>query len=154
MYTSVNPRPENVRREGAKELMTLVLGGLSLALFVQRAHWATRGPSYLPFHRMFGEVYEGLSEVNDRLAERAASLGVEDPMGEATSVQVPALPTRDGLKLCASLTDGFVAYLSRIYEVYAKLEELRLVADCNAVQSIAEDVEKLGTMIRNHTLEG
>jgi hypothetical protein len=154
MYPSINPRPENVRKAGADLLMDLVLRGLSLALFVQRAHWATRGPGYLPFHRLFGEVYGGLAEANDRLAERAAALGIEDPMGEAMSVMVPTLPMRDGLGLCTPLADAVGSYMARVYEVYAKLEELRLVADANAVQSIAEDVEKLGTMIKNHTLEG
>ena len=154
MYLSINPRAENVRKAGADLLMDLVLRGLSLALFVQRAHWAVRGPAYLPFHRLFGEVYDGIATVNDRLAERAAALGIEDPMGETMSVMVPTLPTRDGLALCAPLADAIGAYVARVYEVFGKLEELRLVADANAVQSIAEDVEKLGTMIKNHTLEG
>lgn len=154
MLPSPTPRPEGVRAQFVETLGALVLQGLSLGLFVQRAHWAVRGPDFLAFHRLFGEVYDGLATATDRLAERAATLGAVDPMGLTMSVPVAALPTRDGLALCQPITAGLTAHAAALSAAYARAEEMGLIADANALQSLVEDVEKLGWMVLTHTIPG
>lgn len=154
MLLSTDPRPEAIRAQGAEMLRGLVLQGLALSLFVQRAHWAVRGPAFLPFHRLFGEVYDELGETIDTLAECAAALGAVDPMGDAASVPVAPLPTRDGLALCAPMAAGIAGFLKAVYDAYERAEEMGLVADANALQSAAEAVRKLGWMVQSHTIAG
>lgn len=158
MLPSTDPRPEAIRAQGAEMLRGLVLQGLALSLFVQRAHWAVRGPSFLPFHRLFGEVYDGLGEVLDTLAECAAALGAADPMGDATTVPVSSLngrsvrPILDGLALSGMIAEGIADFLKAVYDAYGRAEEMGLVADANALQSAAEGIRKLGWMVRSHTI--
>lgn len=154
MYPSPDPRPEAIRAQGVEIMSNLALHGMSLALLAQRAHWAVRGPGFKPFHDLFGEVYSGLGAAVDRLAERAATLGAVDPMGGALSVAVVALPSCDGLALCGLLATEVDAFAARLSDAYERVEEMRLVADANTVQSITEDVQKLGWMLRSHVVAG
>lgn len=152
MYPSPDPRPEPIRTQGMEILSALVLRGLSLALFAQRAHWAVRGPMFGPLHDLFGKVYTDLVTGVDRLAECCAALGCDDPMGYVETLPVAALPSRNGLALCGTLASMIDEYLAALYDAFARVEEMRLVADANAIQSIAEDVRKLGWMVRSHVV--
>ncbi len=130
----------------------LVVRGLSLALFAQRAHWAVRGPAFGPLHALFGDVYAGIGAAVDRLAERAATLGAVDPMGAAASVPVAPVKDPQGEALCGDLAVAVATYVADLCGAYERAEEMRLVADCNALQSVIEDVEKLGWMLRSHVV--
>ena len=154
MYPSPDPRPEAIRAQGVEILSGLVLRGLSLSLLAQRAHWAVRGHGFKPFHDLFGEVYADLGAAVDRLAERAATLGAVDPMGAVSSVAVVALPSCDGLALCGLLATEVDAFAARLSDAHERVEEMRLVADANTVQSTTEDVQKLGWMLRSHVVAG
>jgi starvation-inducible DNA-binding protein len=42
---------------------------------LRQAHWAVRGPQFIAYHELFGELYESLGEPIDDLAERIGQLG-------------------------------------------------------------------------------
>lgn len=157
MFPSPTPKSDAIRSQAAAMYAPLIVAGISLTLFAQRAHWAVRGPAFGPLHALFGNAYDGVSAVVDRLAERAAALGAEDPMGGGVgTVPVAALPAgadRLGFGLCATLADAIDAFVVALHAAYERAEEMRLVADCNALQSVIEDVEKLGWMVRSHVVE-
>lgn len=152
MYPSPDPRPEAIRAQGTEILSALVLRGLSVAMFAQRAHWAVRGPMFRPMHKLFGKVYADLLAVTDRLAECGAALGCDDPMGYVETLPVAPLPSRDGLALCGALAGMIDGYMQMLDVAFARLEEMRLVADAGAVQAVIEDVRKLGWMVRSHAV--
>lgn len=156
MYPSSTPGSDAIRAQGAEMLASLIVAGASLALLGQRAHWAVRGPAFGPLHKLFGDVYGALQAVVDRLAERAAALGAVDPMGAAVvAVPVMLLPTGAralDVGLCALLAEQIDLYVATLTDAYWRAEELRLVADCNALQSVIEDVSKLGWMVRSHVV--
>lgn len=154
LLSSSDPSPEAIRARGIEVLREVVLQGMSLALLAQRAHWSVRGPMFGPLHALFGEVYGGVSGAVDRIAESCAVLGAGDVMGDVLTVNVASLPTVDGLRLCLLLTDAIDAFVGQLYLAFERCEEMRLVADANALQSTAEDVRKLGWMVRSHTLAG
>lgn len=154
MHPSPTPRAEAIRAQGAEVLRPVVLTGLSVALLTQRAHWSVRGPDFAAFHALFGEVYKTLSAGVDRLAERVVTLGAEDALGGATAVSMPTLPNCDGLALARVLAVEVVAYAAVLDVAYGRCEEMRLVADCNALQSVVEDVEKLGWTLLSHGVVG
>ena len=133
-------------------LGALVTEGTSVVLLAQRMHWAVRGPAFKPFHDLFGGVYDDASGFVDRLAERAATLGAEDPMGEVTAVSVPRLPTVDGLRLCGVLAPALDAFGRACFAAYQRLDEGGFCADANALQDVIEGVEKLSWMVRSHTI--
>lgn len=152
MFSSPTPRSDAARAEAVALLQPVVLEGMSLSLLAQRMHWAVRGPSFGPLHALFGEVYSTVAGFVDRLAERMATLGTEDPMGDAAAVTVARLPTVDGLRLCAVLVPALDAFARSVYAAYQRLEEGGFCADSNALQDVLEGVEKLSWMVRSHTI--
>lgn len=152
LFPSPDPNPEMIRARGIEVLRDVILQGLSLGLLAQRAHWAVRGPAFGLFHRLFGKVYDTATSAADRLAEGVAALGATDPMGDALTVNVAPLSTTDAMRLCLMLADAIDAFVGRLYVAFECCEEMRLVADANALQSVAEDVRKLGWMVRSHVV--
>lgn len=152
MFPSPTPKSEAIRSQAAAMYAPLVVACVTVSLFAQRAHWAVRGPAFGPLHALFGDVYDGVPAVADRLAERAATLGAVDPMGAAETIAVPPLPSTDGLTLCVALAEVLEAFVVALHAAYDRAEEMRLVADCNALQSVIEDVEKIGWMVRSHVV--
>lgn len=152
MFPSPTPKSEAIRSQAAAMYAPLVVACVTVSLFAQRAHWAVRGPAFGPLHALFGDVYDGVSAAADRFAERAATLGAADPMGAAETIAVPPLPSTDGLMVCAALAEVLDAFVVALHTAYDRSEEMRLVADCNALQSVIEDVEKIGWMVRSHVV--
>lgn len=48
---------------------------IDASMTIRQCHWSVRGPQFIMLHELFGEVYEGLGEPIDDLAERIAQLG-------------------------------------------------------------------------------
>ena len=153
MLIPIDPSPATICAEGVNLLTPLVTRGTALALFVQRAHWATRGEAFGPFHALFGEVYQGLVEAVDDIAEGAAALGAADSLGAATEIPVRELPSLDGLELCGPIATGLKDFLGAVYAAYARCEEMGLVADAGILQGVAVGVRKLGWKVFSHTLK-
>lgn len=152
MFPSPTPKSESIRARGVEVLTPLVQGGVALGLFALRAHWAVRGPAFGPLHELFGKVYDGLAETTDRLAECAAALGAVDPMGDAAALAVPKPAAVDGLALCRMLADAIDAYMVALHDGCDRVDELGLVADCNALADVNEAVRKLGWMVRSQVV--
>ncbi len=73
-------------------------------------------------------------------------------MGAAATVPVAPVKDPQGEALCGDLAVAVATYVADLCAAYERAEEMRLVADCNALQSVIEDVEKLGWMLRSHVV--
>lgn len=52
-----------------------------LLIKAQNFHWNVTGPLFLEYHKLFGEIYEGLESHVDDFAESIRSLGYAVPVG-------------------------------------------------------------------------
>lgn len=158
MFFTISPLPETIRRQGVDILSALVESGICLQLCVQDAHWNTKGMSFGPLHAFFGEVYTALGTITDRIAERIVHLG-GTVRGFAvvckTTLDIPAFPPeQDGVFFCRFVALGLQRFNVRLHDAYARCEEMGMVGDANALQSIIEDVEKLGLKVAAHIPNG
>jgi starvation-inducible DNA-binding protein len=48
---------------------------VALASHVRSAHWNVKGPQFIGLHKLFEEIYEGIDEHIDMIAERCVQLG-------------------------------------------------------------------------------
>lgn len=156
MFRSPTPASEHARAQAVDRINTLVVNGVVLYLAAQDAHWNTKGATFGPLHKLFGEVYSTTHGLVDDLAERVATLGGV-ANGLAAVASRPALaeqmgaPVLDGLALCERLFGLVAAYVAMVDEAYRFIEGLRLTADANLLQDAVQALEKLGWMLSTHT---
>ena len=59
-------------------------------------HWNIQGENFLPIHGLLGDIYDGLIDFQDRIAEKVRGAGVKavligTPVGQPTSFDVPVV---------------------------------------------------------------
>lgn len=155
MFRSPCPLPDAIRGQGAEVLNDLVAKAIVLHDAAYKAHHNVRGPAFGPLHALFQEVFEGMDEVRDRLAERVATLGAvavgtaEEALKVAGMAPYPTDIT-DGFEHARALFDRLSAFDAAIYAASERIEEMKLIADVNALGDVAEQVEKLAWKIVSH----
>ena len=70
-----NDLPEDTRREAVRLLNQRLAECLDLAAQCKQAHWNVKGPAFIALHKLFDEVYAGIQEYADLIAERIVQLG-------------------------------------------------------------------------------
>jgi starvation-inducible DNA-binding protein len=85
---------EKVLQEALVEL-------LDLGLITKQAHWNVKGVHFMPVHLELDDIYEGLVEAQDTVAERLAQIGGE-PDGTSQTIAkttpIAPLPTNGAIK--------------------------------------------------------
>lgn len=157
MFLTISPLPETIRRQGIETLTPIVECAICAQLCAQDAHWNTKGMAYGPLHALFGDVYDAMGGYADRLAERIVSLGgsVRGSLVLTRGWQAPDFPAdQDGVAFVRVVVKCLAEFNARLHEAYGRCEEMGLVGDANAIQSIIEEVEKLGMKLAAHVPNG
>jgi starvation-inducible DNA-binding protein len=97
------------RLYAGEQLQNLLVATIDLALVVKHAHWNVHGGGSPGLHLLFDELSDGLAGQGDRLARRAAELGVA-PDGRAATVAADSpLPELDDGPLPAGVAASAIA---------------------------------------------
>jgi len=75
MYASPSPLPEADRAALVAALNARLADGLDLHSQIKVAHWNIKGPHFATLHPLFETFAIALAAFNDRIAERAITLG-------------------------------------------------------------------------------
>lgn len=157
MFLTISPLPEAIRRQGIETLTPIVECAICAQLCAQDAHWNTKGMAYGALHPLFGEVYDALAGYTDRFAERIVSLGgsVRGSLVLSRGWQPPEFPTdQDGASFVRVVVKCLTEFNLSLHTAYARCEEMGMVGDANALQSVIEEVEKLGMKLTAHIPNG
>jgi len=135
-----NDLPEDTRREAVMLLNQRLAECLDLAAQCKQAHWNVKGPSFIALHKLFDEVYAGIQEYADLIAERVVQLGgtAAGTVGVvAERSELPDYPVArlSGHQHVAALSDALAAF-GRAVRV--GIEELEELADAGSVDILTE----------------
>ncbi|MCU0688554.1 MAG: DNA starvation/stationary phase protection protein Dps [Phycisphaerales bacterium] len=75
LHRTLHDLPEGTRVKIIAILHGRLADFVDLQSQLRQAHWSVRGPQFIAYHELFGELYEGLGEPIDDLAERIGQLG-------------------------------------------------------------------------------
>lgn len=75
LYPTKNSLPEDVRKQLVEHLNERLASLTDLVLQSKQAHWNIKGPQFIQLHLLLDELYDGVGEYADLVAERIAQLG-------------------------------------------------------------------------------
>ncbi|MEA2341103.1 MAG: starvation-inducible DNA-binding protein [Solirubrobacteraceae bacterium] len=97
------------RLYAGEQLQNMLVATIDLGLVVKHAHWNVHGGGSPGLHLLFDELSDGLAGQGDRLARRAAELGVA-PDGRAATVAADSpLPELDDGPLRVGVATSAIA---------------------------------------------
>ncbi len=70
-----NNTNSNAKRVSIEALNARLADGIDLALAIKQAHWNLKGPQFIGIHLMLDGFRAEISDLNDKVAERAVQLG-------------------------------------------------------------------------------
>jgi starvation-inducible DNA-binding protein len=79
------PFPDDVAEEIGKQLQLTLVELIALSLAGKQLHWSAYGPGFLSAHRHLDQLVDEWRELEDTVAERAATVGIP-PDGSAPAV--------------------------------------------------------------------
>lgn len=65
----------NVRETAIKILNDRLADAVDLSAQAKQAHWNVKGPSFIALHELFDQIYDGVGDYVDMIAERVTALG-------------------------------------------------------------------------------
>ena len=114
-YATRNDLSESIRVKMDELLNATLADAIDLQLQAKQAHWNVKGPDFIALHKLFDEVYQGITEYVDGLAERCVQLGgIAD--GTLSNVsrrtRLPAYPLQlaDGKSHVEALSAALAAF--------------------------------------------
>jgi len=75
LQPTLNDLPEKARKRGVDLLNQQLADLFDLHSQVKQAHWNIKGPNFIALHKLFDKVADEVSELTDKVAERAVQLG-------------------------------------------------------------------------------
>jgi starvation-inducible DNA-binding protein len=166
MATSTTPRTHRTRNatdSNAKQVSIEALNarladGIDLALAIKQAHWNLKGPQFIGIHLMLDGFRAEISDLNDKVAERAVQLG-GTAMGTAQVVagssKLPAYPT--GIYAIAdhiaALIDSYAAYANAVRKNIDETDEAGDAGTADLFTEVSRAVDKQLWFLEAHVQE-
>lgn len=147
--------PLAIRIEVCDELNMCIANMFDLSSHVKHAHWNVKGTSFIAIHKLLDEIYKGLIDYVDVLAERSLAMGgtVRGTLSMAASESILI-----GLPISAYkeiemiiLVNASVSLCSNILrDSIDKLDELGDKISSNIIQDMVGNMDKWGWFINSH----
>jgi starvation-inducible DNA-binding protein len=166
MTTSSTPRrhetrnstPSNAKTVSIDALNARLADGIDLALAIKQAHWNLKGPSFIGIHEMLDGFRDELSDLNDKVAERAVQLGgtaLGTTQVVAQTTKLPPYPTgiyaiADHL---AALIDSYTAYANAVRENIDQTDEAGDPDTADLFTEVSRAVDKHLWFLEAHVQE-
>ncbi len=74
-HPTLNDLQESIRVQVIDLLNGRLADAIDLQLQAKQAHWNVKGPQFIALHKLFDDIYAGVEEYVDGLAERVVQLG-------------------------------------------------------------------------------
>ena len=117
MYKTKNDLPEATRVKVIELLNARLADCKDLETQTKQAHWNVKGPHFIGLHLLFDNVYDGVREYVDEIAERAVQLG---GVAEGTARMVAKKSSLPEYPLHASDGHSHVEALSTALATFGK----------------------------------
>lgn len=114
MHKTKNTLPLKTRTQVAELLNHVLASCLDAMCNAKQAHWNVKGPHFIALHELFDEVFEGLEEYTDTIAERIIQLGgvaeaTVQVIKQRTQLKAYPLSASEGLSHADYLSDTLAA---------------------------------------------
>ena len=141
-FATSNAPPATSRTQVVELLNWRLADALDLQSQCKQAHWNVKGPQFIALHKSFDDVYGGVAEHADLLAERIVQLGgvahgsVRD-VAEASQLDEYPPTISSGEDSVKSLSAAVLAFGSRMRLAIGEADELDDGATADASTEIA-----------------
>ena len=139
---------EKDSRARVAELLNKLLADASdLTMQSKHAHWNVKGPHFIGLHKLFDDIYEGVGEHVDEIAERTAALGAHvkgrlQDAAEATRLKEFPATTTEGMAVVRALADSLGAFANSVREGIDATDELEDMVTSDMLTGIAGALDK------------
>jgi starvation-inducible DNA-binding protein len=155
VFTTRNDLPAVSRAQVAALLNRRLADALDLQSQCKQAHWNVKGPQFIALHKLFDDVYEGVTEYVDLLAERIVQLGgvaygtVRDAAETSELDEYPA-SISSGEEHVRTLSTALAAFGSRMRRAIDETDELDDVASADICTEITRGTDKWLWFVEAH----
>ncbi|MGL4495460.1 MAG: DNA starvation/stationary phase protection protein Dps, partial [Beijerinckiaceae bacterium] len=128
-------------------LNDLLADASDLSMQCKNAHWNVKGPHFIGLHKLFDELYAGVGEHIDEIAERIGALGgyVKGRIQDAhAATRLKAYPTSitDGMDHVRALADAFGKFANALREGIEKAEDAEDMVTSDMLTGINGAIDK------------
>ena len=155
VFTTRNDLPAGSRVQVAALLNRRLADALDLQSQCKQAHWNVKGPQFIALHKLFDDVYAGVTEYVDLLAERIVQLGgvaygtVRDAAETSELDEYPA-SISSGEEHVKTLSAALAASGSRMRRAIDETDELDDVASSDICTEITRGTDKWLWFVEAH----
>lgn len=143
-------------REKMVELLNARLAdSMDLQSQAKQAHWNVKGMSFIALHELFDQVYEGVVEYTDTIAERVTSLGgtaegtVRVSAQKSTLDQYP-LEITDGRDHVDALSSALAAFGKEVRKSIDEADEAGDMDTADVFTEVSRGIDKLLWFVEAH----
>lgn len=122
------------------ELYKLQANTFVLYLKSWGAHWNVEGINFIELHELFKEVYEGLEEEIDRIAEGIGSLGYKAPANLELYIKLSQLKEFKGNESYDILLSSLLSDLLEIESLLLNCNKEAVKVECEAILNMLQDI--------------
>ena len=155
VFTTRNDLPAGSRAQVAALLNRRLADALDLQSQCKQAHWNVKGPQFIALHKLFDDVYAGVTEYVDLIAERIVQLGgvaygtVRDAAETSELDEYPA-SISSGEEHVKTLSAALAAFGSRMRRAIDETDELDDVASADICTEITRGTDKWLWFVEAH----
>jgi starvation-inducible DNA-binding protein len=156
MHETLNDLPKPARLELNQLLNQRLADAVDLQSQAKQAHWNVKGPHFIGLHKLFDEVYEGVGEYVDLIAERIVQLG---GVAEGT-VHVAAKRSRleeypldiaEGFAHVQAFSKALATFGHEVREAIDEADELDDADTADLFTEVSRGVDKWLWMVEAHS---
>jgi starvation-inducible DNA-binding protein len=155
MLPTHNSLAEGDRAQTVTLLNRRLADAVDMQTQIKQAHWNVKGPSFIALHRLLDEVYAGVSEYADLLAERIVQLGgiavgTAREVAERSEVDEYPLTFLSGPDHVKTLSAKLAAFSERMRFAVREVDELEDVVTADICTEVARGVDKWLWLVEAH----
>lgn len=156
LYETLNDLPRAGRIELNQLLNQRLAEAVDLQSQAKQAHWNVKGPHFIGLHKLFDEVYEGVGEYVDLIAERIVQLG---GVAEGT-VRVAAARSRleeypldiaEGFAHVQALSKALATFGHEVRLAIDEADELDDADTADLFTEVSRGIDKFTWMVEAHS---
>ncbi|MEP7028682.1 MAG: DNA starvation/stationary phase protection protein Dps [Candidatus Eisenbacteria bacterium] len=155
MFPTKNNIPETNRTQLVTLLNRRLADAVDLGTQIKQAHWNVKGPTFIAIHRLLDEVYAGIGEYADLIAERIVQLG---GIAVGSARDIAERSEMDEYPLTAIAAAEHVKYVSaalgafggRVRFAIGEADELEDAVTADICTEVARGVDKLLWLVEAH----
>jgi len=127
----------------------------SFGLKSQNYHWNVEGPDFKQYHELFGDIYEGIADAVDKVAEHIRTLDSYAPGSFSRFSDLTTIEDENtipiALEMITRLQRDNIKVIATLMTAHAIAETLNKRGLINFIEERIDAHEKIGWMLRATT---